>query len=235
GAGALSTWSYARIPEPPSHPHLAAVPNERRPGFFGDILADRNFVAYLISVAVWNLALQVSGPFFNVYLVKNLHASSLWVGILAALPAFSGLVGLIYMGRVMDRRGTKWLMVVCGLLIPLLPLAWTFVTAPWQVIFINGFGGAMWAGYNLALSNMVMVMSPSEKRARYAAAFQTVMFGAAFVGPVLGGYVIDAMGFHAVFLLSAGGRLIAALVLLKFVSAHLPTRSHAAAPAPVLA
>jgi MFS family permease len=231
GAGALSTWSYARIPEPPTHPHAAA--QARQGGFFGDILADRNFVAYLVSVAVWNLALQVSGPFFNVYLVKNLHASSLWVGVLAALPALTGLVGLIYMGRVMDRRGTKWLMVVCGLLIPLLPLAWTFVNAPWQVIFINGFGGAMWAGYNLALSNMVMVMSPAEKRARYAAAFQTVMFGAAFVGPVLGGYIIDAVGFHAVFLLSATGRLAAALVLLKFVSAHVgaPSRRAVSAPA----
>ncbi|MBF6599149.1 MAG: MFS transporter [Dehalococcoidia bacterium] len=233
--GALSTWAYARIPEPPPHPPAAvsaAEPAER--GFFGDLLADRNFVAYLASVAIWNLALQVSGPFFNVYLVKNLHASSLWVGILAALPSLSALVGLLYMGRMMDRRGTKSLMVVCGLLIPLLPLAWTLVNAPWQVIFINAFGGALWAGYNLALSNMVMVMSPPEKRARYAAAFQTVMLAAAFAGPLLGGYVIDATGFRAVFLLSAGGRLAAALVLLKFVAAKAPEplRRPAASPVP---
>jgi hypothetical protein len=35
-------------------------------------------------------------------------------------------------------------MVTWALLIPLLPLAWTAVTAPWQVIVINGFGGLMW-------------------------------------------------------------------------------------------
>jgi len=234
--GALSTWCYARIPEPPGTAHLSAP----RGGDAGtpllrDILADRNFVAYLVSIAVWNLALNASGPFFNVYLVKNLHASSLWVGFLAALPSLTGLAGLVYMGHLMDRRGTKWLMAGCALLIPALPLAWVVVTAPWQVIFINGFGGVLWAGYNLALSNTVMVMSPPEKRARYAAAFQTVMFGAAFAGPMLGGYVIDATGFRSVFVLSAVGRFAAALILLRFVvmqfESRAPSARAAAAPA----
>lgn len=222
-AGALSTWCYARIPEPPEHPRLVEQTEERERregGFFTEILRDRNFVSYLVSIAVWNVALMAAGPFFNVYLVKNLHASTFTVGALSSLPALTGLAGLLFMGRVMDRRGTKWLMVSSALLIPALPVGWMFVTAAWQVIFINAASGLLWAGYNLSLANMVMVMSTPEKRARYAAAFQTVTMAACFVGPILGGYMIDAMGFDAVFGFSALGRLVAALILLRYVTAH---------------
>jgi MFS family permease len=182
-----------------------------------DIVSDRNFVLYLVSIAIWNVALTAAGPFFNVYLVRNLHASTAMVGFLSALPALTGLAGVVYFGRMMDQRGTKWVMAVNAVLIPLLPAAWMIITAAWQVIFINSFGGLVWAGYNLALLNMVMVMAPPEKRARYSAAFQTVTFASSFAGPMLGGFVIDAMGFKAVFLLSAIGRLASSAILLRFV------------------
>jgi MFS family permease len=219
-AAAISTWCYSRIPDP--NPHVDMLPRERAPGDRGvlsDILSDRNFVWYLAGTAIWNVALQAAGPFFNVYLAENLGASSLWIGVLSALPAVTGLVGLAFFGRLMDRRGTKWLIVVCGLLIPLLPVMWIFIDAPWQVVFPNGAGGILWAGYNLAILNMVMVMAPPERRARYAAAFQTVTFAAAFAGPLLGGAIISAIGFKAVFAFSAAGRLAGTVIVLRFVGA----------------
>ena len=216
--GAISTWCYAQIPEPAPHPQVVAMQREAdRPSFLADVLSDRNFVMYLISTAIWNVALMAAGPFFNVYLVENLHSSTAMVGFLNSLIALTGLVGTVYFGRMMDLRGTKWVMGVNGLLIPLLPAAWILVTAAWHVIFINVFGGLIWAGYTLALMNMVMVMAPPGKRARYAAAFQTVTFAGAFAGPILGGFVIDAVGFKAVFALSAIGRMASSVILLRFV------------------
>lgn len=220
-AGALSTLCYARIPEPARRRRAVARPES--PGFFREIAADRNFALYLVSVIVWNLGLNAAGPFFNVYLVSELHASTSLVGIIAAIPAITGLAGTLAFGRLMDRFGTKWVMVLNGLLIPLLPLAWVAVTAAWQVTFINLFGGIIWAGYGLATTNMVMVMAPADRRARYAAAFHTATFLAAFAGPLLGGLVIDYAGFKAVFLLSAAGRMVGTALLLRFVS--LPHRA----------
>lgn len=219
-AGAMSTWCYTRIPEPASaaeDPAPAAVATSSDRGLLADVLSDRNFVAYLASAVVWNIALQAAGPFFNVYLVQNLDASTAWVGFLAAIPAFTGLFGALFLGRLMDSRGTKRVMVVCGLLIPLMPLAWVFVNAPWQVVFINGAGGILWAGYHLATTNLVMIMCPPPKRARYAAAFQTVTWASQFVAPLIGGVVIGMVGFHAVFLLSAGGRLVSTLMMMRYV------------------
>jgi MFS family permease len=225
-AAAISTWCFAQIPDPA--PHADVLPPEsktRDRGVIAEILADRTFVWYLAGTAMWNVALQAAGPFFNVYLSKNLHASSLWIGSLTAIPSITGLVGLAYFGRIMDQRGTKWLMVVCGLLIPLLPAAWLVVGEPWHVVFINAPGGIIWAGYQLATLNMVLVMSPPERRARYAAAFQTVVFAAAFVGPLLGGQIISLIGFKAVFIFSAAGRMAGTLMVLRFVRAGGPHRA----------
>lgn len=215
--GAISTWCYAMIPDPAPHADVIDRSSAREGNALTDVLSDGNFVAYLAGTAVWNVALQASGPFFNVYLAKNLDASGLWIGVLSALPAVTGLAGLVYFGRMMDLRGTKHVMILNGLLIPILPAAWIFVTAPWQVIFINAFGGLIWAGYQLGMMNMVMVMAPPERRPRYSAAFQTVVFASAFVGPLLGGQVIAGLGFRAVFILSAVGRLAGTLVMLRFV------------------
>jgi predicted MFS family arabinose efflux permease len=214
--GVLSTWCYARIPEPAPHPKAveeARTANER--GLLADIVNDRNFLVYLASIAVWNVSLYAAGPFFNVYLVKELNASTAMVGFLSALPSLSGLLGFALFGRLMDRKGTRWMMVMSGLMIPLLPLAWIVVTAAWQVAAINLMSGLMWAAYNLALMNMVMVMAPPEKRARYAAVFQTVTFAATFAGPLIGGVVIDQFGFYAVFALSGIGRLAGTGILIR--------------------
>lgn len=226
-AGMVSTFYYARIPEPP----MAAPPTEgasRTAGMFRDIFADANFRMCLVSVAVWNVALQAAGPFFNVYLVKELGASTTMVGLLAAVPALTGLFGLRYFGGMMDSLGTRHVLRITGLLIPLMPFLWIFVTAPWQVIFINAAAGVLWAGYTLANSNVVMVLAPPEKRARYTAAFQAVTFAASFAGPLLGGWLIGIAGYYAIFLASAVGRLAGTAVLLRV---HVPLREPAPAAA----
>ena len=56
-------------------------------------------------------------------------------------------------GRLLDKKGALWVMLVCGFTIPVLPLGWIFITAPWQVGIINTLGGFIWAGYNLANFN----------------------------------------------------------------------------------
>jgi MFS family permease len=218
GAGAVSTWNYARIPDPT--PHIDVIPadaNRPRSTVLADILADHTFVMYLVGTAVWNIALQGAGPFFNIYLAENLGASSLWIGVLAALPAVTGLAGLVYFGRAMDLRGTRWVMIVTGLIIPTLPAFWLIITEPWQVLFVNAYGGVVWAGYQLAALNMVMIMSPAEKRPRYSAAFHAVVFASAFAGPIIGGQIIESVGFKALFAFSAVGRLAGTLIMMRFV------------------
>jgi MFS family permease len=217
-AGVVSLAAYAAIPDPAPHADVIAKDGDApQLGLLADIFSNRPFVMYLAGTAAWNTALHAGGPFFNIYLAENLGASSLWIGILTALASVTGLAGLVYFGRAMDARGTKWTMIVTGLIIPTLPAMWLVMTEPWHVLFINAYGGVVWAGYQLAALNMVMIMSPADRRPRYSAAFHAVVFAAAFVGPIVGGQIIEAVGFKALFVFSSVGRLAGTLIMLRFV------------------
>lgn len=214
--GFAASFFYARIPgslQAPARPQQAASLTG-----MDDVLADRNFLVFCLTGLLWNLSVFVAGPFFNVYLVKDLHATALWVGILSAAVSIGGLGGQLAWGRPVDVRGPKWTLVVSGAIIPLLPWAWLFVTQPWQVLFINLPGGALWAGYNVASLNLLLAISPEDRRPRYAAISQGLVFLSAFVGPLAGGAMSDAWGYKPLFFVSGAGRLLATVILWRFVT-----------------
>ncbi len=213
--GLLSTAFYSRIPEREITHAIPVPPPAQTAG--GGILNDRNFVGFCLVTFIWNLALYIASPFFNVHLVKNMGGTESWVGILFAVNCVSALAGQTFAGRLMDRRGARWLMAVSGFAIVSLPLAWLAATRPWHVLFINGVGGAMWAAYNLAWFSLLLYISPASKRAFYAAVNQMTVYAAAFVGPLIGGVLGEAYGLPFLFLVSGLGRLLAAAMFVPLV------------------
>jgi len=225
--GQISTVAYARIPEPEPAPTAAAG----SAGLGRGLLADTNFLFFCGTTLLWNLSLYEAAPFFNVHLVQNLGGSAVWVGILAAVMGVLGLAGQWYFGPLVDRRGSKWVMAVAGLGIPFLPWAWVLVQAPWQVIFINAAGGFLWAGYNLAALNLLLVVSPDEKRPTYTAAYQSTVYFSAFLGPLTGGFLAEAYGYRFLFGLSGVGRMLGTLLFIRWVREVRPGLSARPAPA----
>jgi len=127
-----------------------------------------------------------------------------------------------------------WVLSACALVIPIFPVFWIFVTAPWQVIFINIPAGIFWTGFNLAGFNLLLELAPAEARADSTALYQFMVAGAMVVGPLLGGYLADAYGFNATFAVSAIGRLLGALAFLWWVARPVGRRklSQKSVPAP---
>lgn len=204
--GLISTISFNRIQEPESS-ETAYRPHHR-----GDLRRalrhSPGFIALVVGALVWNMSLQVAAPFFNVYLKTEFQATTLTIGILAGIASSSALVGQRVFSNLLDKKGAFWVQTTTGLLIPLLPLAWAIITAPWQVGIINTFSGFLWAGYSLSNFNLLLELTPDEQRPRAVALFQTAVFGSAVIGPLLGGYLADAIGFRFIFVLSGAGRFL---------------------------
>lgn len=218
--GMVSTWQFAHLREPRTHAHADLV---RQSGSLRDaVKSSPGYLGFVISGFVWNFALQVAAPFFNVYLVTHLGANAGVVGLMASISSFAALGGQLVFGRVLDRRGAGWLQLMTGLPIVFLPIMWVFYTAPWQVGINNLVGGFMWAGFNLANFNLLLQVTPDAGRARAVALYQTGVFASAFLGPLLGGYLADNVSFQLIFILSGTGRFLA--LVLFFVLAFLPMR-----------
>jgi MFS family permease len=210
--GMVSTFSFQQIKENVD-PNLRA----RRRRLLDTARTIKNtpgFMGFVISTFVWNIGLQIAGPFFNVYLVSKLGANITLVGLLTSVTSVFALITQPWWGRLTDRRGNIWILGMTGLLIPFLPLAWAVVGAPWQVIFINIGAGILWTGYNLANFNLLLEMAPNEARADAAAFYQFVVAGAAILGPLAGGYLADAAGYKLIFVLSAAWRWLGVFAFL---------------------
>ena len=225
--GMLSTLSFSRIPDASVSEATATRPTSFP---LRALLSDRRFAGFAASALVWNTALQVSAPFFNVYLVSRLGASAAMVGLLTCISSVTTLFGQLAFGRITDRKGDVFVEVLTGLLIPFLPIAWIFVTAPEQVALINVVSGILWAGFNLANFNILLKLTPDDRRPEATALYQTLVIASAVVGPLIGGALADTIGYEAVFAVSGVGRFIGILLFIVLVvrSGHLLGRERRA-------
>lgn len=187
---------------------------------FQTLQMDQNFLAFCLFTGLWTFSLNIAGPFFNVFLVKDLSATASIIGIVTVVGKITSMPAQRFFGPLVDRWGARKLMRLMAFLIPIMPFCWYFVQAPWQAIPINALGGILWAGMNLASFNMLLEISPQDQRARYSAMYQIAVALSAAIGASLGGVVADHWGIRLVFLLSAIGRFVSANVYARFV--HQP-------------
>jgi MFS family permease len=230
GVGVLSTLSFSRIPEPDAP--VRAQRGHASGEIFQIFRQSPGFLGLVASSFVWNVAIQIAGPFFNVYLVNEFNTSTATIGLLASVSSAAALFGQMFFGRAMDRKGAIWVQIVSGVGIPLLPFFWLFVTAPWQVALINIWGGFLWAGYGLSNFSLLLELTPDEQRPRAVALYQTSVFAAAVLGPLLGGYLADVVGYQLIFTLSFVGRIIG-IVGFILLSARPALRSGKGIPSDV--
>jgi len=222
--GLASTFSFSRLREPPAPPLSFPTTPAPRPSLLQHFRAHPEFFIFCAVVALWNFSLNVAGPFFNVYVVEGLNGDAGAVGILSVVSALSGLPGQRVFGNLTDRWGPRRVQLLTGLLIPILPLAWVFVRSPWHVIPINLVAGFLWAGYTLASFNLLLTMAPADQRPAYTALYQIVVLASLGSGAAVGGLVIADWGYQAVFVLSATGRLLAALLFAWLVRGDQPRK-----------
>ena len=211
--GFAATVLFARIPEPRQAP--AAAVSRTKQASIRTVLRDNpRFAAFTGVAFLWNLALMIAGPFFSVYLVRTLGASPTQIGLLAAVNSAGNIVGQRIWGRLNDRRGATWVMRLTGLLIPAIPLLWSFAPNPWYLLPVETFSGFMWAGYSLANFNLMLHLAPPAVRARYTAIYQVSVFGAAFIGPLLGSVLANAFDIRPLLWLSCAGRIVASVLFM---------------------
>jgi MFS family permease len=214
--GAVSWFCFSRIRDPAPRPPQP-VPRSGSVPLLGSIRAHPAFLALCLHSAVWNFSLNVAAPFFNVYLVHDLKATMIQVGILAAATSLASLPALRVFGPLADRWGPRRIVLITSLLIPILPVAWIFVPSPWHVLAINLASGILWSGFTMCVLNLMLQITPRAERARFTAVHQIVITVSLALGSAVGGWVVTIFGYKAVFALSGIGRFIAALIFAKFV------------------
>jgi MFS family permease len=183
----------------------------------GSVKAKPEFVSFSLASFVFYWGLYLPAALWSILRVRDLGATDTWIGIIAVVVDASTIVGYLYWGKVSARRGTRWLLVVTSLGVALYAALTALVPAIGWMIPTSMLGGLTWAGCNLALFNVMLRVSPSDRRATYVAIYTALMNVTAFAGPLLGAGLADWVGVRTTFLVAGGVRAVGALLLWRLV------------------
>ncbi len=188
--------------------------------FLPVILKDSNFLIFLGYLILWTFAVNISAPFFNIYLLKDLNLDVSLVTIYNSLSAGANLLLLLFWGKLADRWGNRPLLIAVGVLVAITPVLWlvtgNYPLALWVWLpLLHLLGGTTIGAIELCTKNIQMEIAPIKQPSTYFAIAAAVAGVAGACGTTAGGFLTElpGMSLMALFALSAGMRLIALLPL----------------------
>lgn len=180
----LISYSYLKkMEEPPLN-------LEREVFFLGDFYRhfnNSNFLRFVVYASLISFSVQVSAPFFAVYMLHDLHFTYLQYMIVVGTAVISQYLTYLYWGNFADRFGNRMVLQITGLLLPALPILWLFSSNFFYIMGIQLISGLVWAGFSLSVSIFVFDAVSSEKRAVCIAVYSTLNALGVFLGAMTGG------------------------------------------------
>jgi MFS family permease len=216
-----ASYCQARQFEPPQRERVPA--DDFTYWQFLSKIGKSNFANFTVALALFHGSANLTGPFLQLYLLKDLNYGYVDYVVLPVTSLVATLVLLPFWGRAVDRWGNMLVVRISVLMISFIPLVYIGPPRYWLIVSGWVVGGAAWSGLNLATFNYVMEVATPRRRVRcFSYMYATLGIGvAAFMfagGPVaellpkLYGYRMQSL-----FLLSVALRLAAAVVLVSFV------------------
>ncbi|OIO24879.1 hypothetical protein AUJ13_02010, partial [Candidatus Micrarchaeota archaeon CG1_02_49_24] len=189
---------------------------------------------FAIYVALMQFATNLAGPFFVVYMLRDLHMDYFTFAVLVGITSLVRIVSMPYWGRLADIVGSRNVLRVSGLLVPIAPVLWVFSAEPLYLVFAQVFSGFAWAGFDLSTFNYALSSASKEHRVSFISYYSLMNNLMIFAGALLGGLVAEYFasasllwmhGLLLLFLLSGAIRLAVSFVFLPLIEERKLTRS----------
>jgi DHA1 family multidrug resistance protein-like MFS transporter len=187
--------------------------------------------------------LAVFGCYFGTYMrlpvvplyAHSLGADAVQVGIInAAFLLAAGALSLP-LGIFAERFGVKFLIALGALILSLSSFLLCFTSAPGQITWIYLVSGVGLAAFGPTTMAFVANFSPPTHLGRSYGWYTTAIYSGMSLGPAVGGFAAQGLGFVAVFLISGASILLAfweVIFYLPRARQVLPPRPLAAPPLP---
>lgn len=185
GARALSVYKVRKVVE-------RALPAGRlslHPRSLWRELKGSQFARFGVFTAVMSFSAGIAGPFYAVYMLRDLHFSYVQFMATQAIVVVSQVGTLLLWGRIADRFGNRFVLAITGSIIPVTPLLWLLTTQFGAILLIQLLNGIAWAGFNLSAGNFVYDAVPRERRSLYNAIHNVLTAFALVAGASLGGFL----------------------------------------------
>ncbi|MCK8518167.1 MFS transporter [Methanoculleus sp. 7T] len=174
--------------------------------------AKRIYNVLFISVFATMLGLGIVSPLLPIY-AENLGATGIWLGIVFSAFALSRSIFMPIIGRISDRQGRKWIILIGMFAYAVTSLAYLIAGSVYSltaVRLIHGLASAMVVPIAMAY---IADLSEKGREGSHMGNFSISMFLGMGAGPFLGGFLNDMFGMPSVFYVMAGLSAFATLLV----------------------
>ncbi len=182
-----------------------------------------NFAKFVVYVSSLSFCVNIAGPFFAVFMLRDLNFSYVTYTIIVTTATIATLLTMNIWGHHADRVGNLKVIRLTSFFIPIIPTLWLFSHDVYYLVLIQIFAGFFWAGFNLSIANFILDAVTPEKRTRCIAYFNVINGTAICLGALLGGTLARMLppifGYRllTLFLISGILRAIVAAIILPRV------------------
>jgi MFS family permease len=206
----IATWMFNRLDVdegvlPPRQTRSVA-------SLWGLVTNNRNFAIHLVGLTLFGLGSLVGIAFYPIVQVDRLNLSYTELGLLSTSQSIAWLLGFVYWGRLVDKRGGIWVMCVNMAIGIIVPFCYIFATEGWMLLPAFIAQGIISAGLDLGFVNTCIQLAESDKVVEYAAIQATVAGIRGMIGPFIGVWLV-ALGVDEAWVFIIGTLLIAAALL----------------------
>ena len=214
---ALSFIAIAQTREPESpRPEVEEHPAAFWGHSWNILKRDRNFNAFLVVRNISQFA-AMGLSFYIVYAVKDFGMNEGTAGVMTAILLIAQVAFSPLMGRLGDRWGHRNVMILGGVGAAASSLfAWYATSVAWFYPAFLLAAVAIVAIWTIPLA-LTVSFAEEHERPLYIGLSNTVCAPATILAPLLGGWIADTAGYHAMFLVSTVSGLLMAAALILFV------------------
>jgi MFS family permease len=155
-----------------------------------------------------------SGIIYSIFAlyVSQLGASVTQIGTIYTLGAVAGLVIAPFVGRLSDRYGRRPIILFCLASLAGVFFLYALATSYLTILPVQALEGATWAALGTVVPALVADLATERERGAYMGIYNQTWYLGWAVGPVLGGFLADLIGFRWTFIVCTA-TIIAGLAL----------------------
>jgi len=169
----------------------------------GILRTDRRFTRFLTSFSLYGAGTIISWTLYPIVQVDRLHLSYSQIGLLGLAQSVFWLLGFIYWGRQVDRRGGLWVLRANTLINLAIPLTYFFASSPWMLLPAFIVNGITIAGWDMGAINATIELADKERVTEYAALQSTMLGLRGMIMPfVAAGLLRAGLPVNGIFLIS---------------------------------
>lgn len=170
------------------------------------------FSALIAATFVYQWAVSIASPLYNIYFVQHLGATEGWIGLRMTLASVASIIAYRIWPSHVERYGERTILRFATPMMMLFPLLTGLSRSLTPNLFIVMVPRLFGAGVMLARYGILLRACPDDRRPTYIAIYAILNNIAAFIAPMVGAELEGVIGINNVFFVSAALRLVGALL-----------------------